>query len=105
MAIEPGSLVVIKRGPRGALAQRGSETFSVAARPGEIVDAVGAGDSFDAGFIHQYIRGAKIEECIQFGNIAGALSVTRAGGTEAFRDSSHREAFLQKHWKKPLPIE
>lgn len=93
-------LAVIKRGAQGALAQRGSESFSVAGQPGDVVDAVGAGDSFDAGFIHQYIRGAKIEDCLRFGNIAGALSVTRAGGTEAFRDSSHRETFLQKHWKK-----
>jgi sugar/nucleoside kinase (ribokinase family) len=64
---------------------------------------VGAGDSFDAGFIHQYIRGAEIEECLRFGNITGALSVTRAGGTDAFRDKSHRGAFLQKHWKKSAP--
>jgi sugar/nucleoside kinase (ribokinase family) len=61
-----------------------------------MVDAVGAGDSFDAGFIHQFIRGAKIEDCLKFGNIAGALSVTRVGGTEAFRDSRHRIAFLAK---------
>jgi sugar/nucleoside kinase (ribokinase family) len=96
-------LVVIKRGPWGALAQRESDIFETGGQAGDVVDAVdavGAGDSFDAGFIHQYIRGAKLEECIEFGNIAGALSVTRAGGTEAFRDNSHRENFLQKHWKK-----
>lgn len=87
-------LVVIKRGSRGAVARRGGDCFSAVAKRGEFVDAVGAGDSFDAGFIHQFIRGAKIEECLKFGNIAGALSVTRAGGTEAFRDKAHREAFL-----------
>lgn len=92
-------LVVIKRGAQGALAQRGSDIFSVAAQTSNVVDAVGAGDSFDAGFIHQYIRGAGIEECMRFGNITGALSVTRAGGTEAFRDKSHRESFLQAHRK------
>jgi sugar/nucleoside kinase (ribokinase family) len=61
------------------------------------VDPVGAGDTFDAGFVHQFIRGAKIEDCLKFANCAGALSVTRAGGTEAFRDAAHREAFLSKH--------
>lgn len=90
-------LVVIKCGPQGALAQRGSDIFEVDAQAGDVVDTVGAGDSFDAGFIHQYIRGANIEDCLKFGNVAGALSVTRAGGTEAFRDESHRDAFLQKH--------
>jgi len=62
-----------------------------------VVDPVGAGDTFDAGFVHQFIRGAKIEDCLKFANCAGALSVTRAGGTEAFRDAAHREAFLRKH--------
>jgi len=93
-------LVVIKRGSEGALARRGSELFSVPPLASAFVDAVGAGDSFDAGFIHQYIRGAKIEDCLKFGNIAGALSVTRAGGTEAFRDKSHRERFLSLHRPK-----
>jgi sugar/nucleoside kinase (ribokinase family) len=92
-------LVVIKRGSQGALAQRGSEIFPAPALANVFVDAVGAGDSFDAGFIHQYIRGAKIEDCLKFGNIAGALSVTRAGGTEAFRDKSHRQQFLNLNWQ------
>jgi len=34
---------------------------------------------------------------LRFANIAGALSVSRAGGTEAFRDGKHRDAFLLKH--------
>ena len=63
----------------------------------EVADHVGAGDSFDAGFVHQFIRGGRIEDCLRFGNIAGALSVTRPGGTEAFRDARHREAFLRDH--------
>jgi sugar/nucleoside kinase (ribokinase family) len=92
-------LVVVKRGALGALAQRGRDIFSVPARAGEFVDAVGAGDSFDAGFIHQYIRGANLEDCLAFGNLAGALSVTRAGGTASFRDKPHREDFLKKNWK------
>ncbi len=91
-------LVVIKLGRNGAMAQRGREIFSAPALTGTAIDAVGAGDSFDAGFLHQYIRGAQIEDCLKFGNMTGALSVTRAGGTEAFREKSHRDSFLQKNW-------
>ncbi|MDP9158621.1 MAG: carbohydrate kinase family protein [Acidobacteriota bacterium] len=90
-------LVVIKRGSDGAIAQHGSEIFSASAQAGSFVDAVGAGDSFDAGFIHEFIRGGKIEDCLRFGNIAGALSVTRAGGTEAFREKAHRQDFFKKY--------
>jgi len=58
------------------------------------VDTVGAGDSFDAGFLHEYVRGSELVKCLASGNKAGALSTTRPGGTEAFRDSAHREKFL-----------
>jgi len=90
-------ILVIKRGAQGASAWKGQEKYSAFAPVVDMADPVGAGDSFDAGFVHQYIRGAKLEDCLKFGNLAGALSVTRAGGTEAFRDAQHREAFLRKH--------
>jgi sugar/nucleoside kinase (ribokinase family) len=91
------SLLVVKRGSRGAIARAGKEKLAAFPPVVDIVDPVGAGDTFDAGFVHQFIRGAKIEDCLKFANIAGALSVTRPGGTEAFRDSALREAFLRKH--------
>lgn len=90
-------LVVVKLGGEGALAQRGSEQFRSPAVKTELVDPVGAGDSFDAGFLSKYVKGADLPTCLAFGNIAGALSVTRAGGTEAFRDAALRESFLQRH--------
>jgi sugar/nucleoside kinase (ribokinase family) len=79
------------------MARVGKEKYMAFPPVVDVVDPVGAGDTFDAGFVHQFIRGAKIEDCLKFANCAGALSVTRAGGTEAFRDASHREAFLRKH--------
>jgi len=91
------SMLVVKRGSQGAVARAGKEKYSAFPPVVDPVDLVGAGDSFDAGFIHQFIRGAKIEDCLKYANLAGALSVTKAGGTEAFRDTAHREAFLRKH--------
>lgn len=90
-------ILVIKRGAQGAQARVGKEKYSAYPPVVDATDVVGAGDSFDAGFVHQFIRGAKIEECLKFANIAGALSVTRAGGTEAFRDAKYRQEFLHKH--------
>lgn len=90
-------LVVVKMGPEGAMAQRGKERFHSPALRVRAIDTVGAGDSFDAAFISQYIRGADIESCLAYGNIAGALSTTRPGGTEAFRDANYREQFFREH--------
>jgi len=89
-------LVVVKRGRKGAMAQRGAERFVSASQEVVPVDTVGAGDSFDAGFLHDYVRGADLPACLASGNLAGALSTTRPGGTEAFRDAAHREKFLQR---------
>lgn len=90
-------LVVVKLGRKGAMAQRGAERVVSPAKEVVAVDTVGAGDSFDAGFLHQYIRGADLQKCLASGNLAGALSTTRPGGTEAFRDAAHRDQFLRDH--------
>lgn len=94
-------LVVVKLGHDGALAQRGKERCSSPSLNVAAVDAVGAGDSFDAGFLHEYLRGSDLQTCLASGNRAGALSVTRPGGTEAFRDRNYRESFLREHVATP----
>jgi len=82
-------LVAVKLGPKGALALRGSERVTCSSTKVVPVDTVGAGDSFDAGFLHEYLRGSDLAACLASGNRAGALSTTRSGGTEAFRDRDY----------------
>lgn len=89
--------VAVKLGPSGAMAQRGKERVLVSAITVDAVDPVGAGDSFDAGFLSQFVRGSDLRTCVTYGNLAGALSTTRPGGTEAFRDHDHRERFFREH--------
>jgi len=89
-------VVVVKLGAQGAMAQRGSERITSAALTVATVDAVGAGDSFDAGFLHQFLSGGDLQSCLTSGNTAGALSTTRPGGTEAFRDEEYRNTFLRR---------
>jgi sugar/nucleoside kinase (ribokinase family) len=93
-------LVVVKRGSEGALARRGQEEIKLSPIRVESVDPVGAGDSFDAGFLHQFVRGADLRSCLRYGNLAGALSTTRPGGTEAFRDRRHFQDFFQRFCHK-----
>jgi len=90
-------LVVIKLGPEGAIARRGREKFSAAAVPVNPIDAVGAGDSFDAGFIFEYLHGSDLATCLKMGNLSGAFSTTCAGGTEAFRNRALQEEFFRSH--------
>jgi len=89
-------LVVIKLGEEGAMAQRGPERFRSPAVKVNFVDPVGAGDSFDSGFLAQYVRGADLPTCLAAGNRAAAFSTTMPGGTEAFRDRKKQDEFWQQ---------
>lgn len=50
----------------------------------KVIDAIGAGDSFNSGFITKFVAGEPLEESLRFGNLTGAVSTTAAGGTGAF---------------------
>jgi sugar/nucleoside kinase (ribokinase family) len=101
-------VVVVKRGSAAAICRSGDEQWSLAPPSVNVVDDIGAGDTFDAGFIHSYLLGAKLEDCLAFANIAAAYSVTKEGGTEAFRDRSGLFSFIRQQWsltgRGALPI-
>ncbi|HEY3927064.1 MAG TPA: carbohydrate kinase family protein [Candidatus Koribacter sp.] len=86
--------LVVKLGAQGAMLRRGGETVRAAATSVDVVDTVGAGDTFDAGFLHKFLQGAQAEESLTFGNRCAAYSTTAAGGVEAFRDEGRRKKFL-----------
>ena len=81
------NIVAIKMGKKGSVVfANGNKNLKEPFINRNVVDAIGAGDSFNAGFIHKYINGASINECQTFGNLIGAISTTAAGGTTAFRN-------------------
>jgi sugar/nucleoside kinase (ribokinase family) len=80
-----GRLVIVKLGSKGSIAATGKKSvFKKSYYNNNVVDAIGAGDSFNAGFILKYIRGCDIDECQSFANLTGAINTTAAGGTSAF---------------------
>ena len=94
---ELAPLVVVKRGAQGAVAFTESTTYSAPARVVTAVDAVGAGDSFNAGFLHAWLKGESIEECLAFGNLAGSYSATAVCGVAAFRNRPAMREFFAEH--------
>ena len=79
---------IIKMGSKGSLlVRRGEEpAFLPSFLNTEVVDAIGAGDSFNAGCISRFVKGETLEDCQRFGNLTGAINTTAAGGTGAFAD-------------------
>jgi sugar/nucleoside kinase (ribokinase family) len=76
-----GPCAVVKLGEAGALAADEEDTLRAAAPRVGPVDATGAGDSFDAGFIAARLGGAGVAEALALGCACGALSTRAAGGT------------------------
>ena len=89
--------VVVKLGVQGAVARKGAEEWRRAGMRVASVDPVGAGDSFDAGFIHRFLQGGTPQECLDYADVAGAFSTTCEGGTEAFKDHLKVEQFFREH--------
>jgi sugar/nucleoside kinase (ribokinase family) len=90
--------VVVKRGSKGSLlwTPEGNVTEQPAYLNTEVVDAIGAGDSFNSGFVHKFVKGEALPVCLDFGSMTGALNTTAAGGTGAFVSKEHIIDTLKK---------
>lgn len=73
--------IIIKRGPDGASAMVDGVRHDCPAMPVAVVDTVGAGDAFAAGFLSAAVRGASIDEQLRVAVACGSLSTTAAGNT------------------------
>ncbi|MBV9963712.1 MAG: carbohydrate kinase family protein [Parafilimonas sp.] len=81
------NLIVAKNSTEGATAYYKNEIVEQAAFINhDFVDAIGAGDSFNAGFISRFIQKKSLKECAELGAVCGAINTTQKGGTTAFTD-------------------
>ena len=80
---ERGPTVAVKDGVSGGLVAEGDVTIRAAAAPVEVVDAIGAGDAFDAGFLAGRLLGESLERCLRLAVACGTLSTRGRGGTAA----------------------
>ena len=74
-------LVAVKLGADGAMVCSDKDTFTASSLPVNVVDTVGAGDSFDAGFIYGYLNNWELEKSLRLACVCGALSTQQSGGT------------------------
>jgi sugar/nucleoside kinase (ribokinase family) len=78
--------MVVKCGSKGSvMITRGGNSRMIPALLNDSpIDCIGAGDSFNAGFVSAFVHGESLENCQDMGNLTGAISTTAAGGTGAF---------------------
>lgn len=81
---ENTGLVAIKRGSSGAIACHAGQTFSASALCcDQVVDTIGAGDTFDAGLLYGFLNRWNMEKSLWLAVVCGSLSTRARGGTAA----------------------
>src|SRR5262249_25533489 len=90
---------VIKLGQDGCIAVQNGSLVRVKSIHVRSIDATGAGDAFNGGFLHAYLAGWALEDCLRAGHVCGALATTRAGGSSAIPCSaSLRHLMTRLRW-------
>jgi sugar/nucleoside kinase (ribokinase family) len=82
---EKCTTIAVKMGAEGSvLFNNGSISYHKPYLNTKVVDAIGAGDSFNAGFVYALLNGYQSADCMDFGNLMGAINTTAGSGTGAF---------------------
>jgi fructokinase len=75
----PG-IILVTRGAAGVTVWAAGEMYRGEGRTVQVVDTVGSGDAFLAGFICARLKGKPLQEALAAANIMGAFVAGRAGG-------------------------
>jgi sugar/nucleoside kinase (ribokinase family) len=75
--LKPGATLAVKTGARGAVAAQDGQRCECAPPQASIFDSVGAGDSFNAGYLLARLDGAGLADSLAAGCRAAAAVITR----------------------------
>lgn len=89
-------LVALKGGADGAWLMADADVLHAPAEPVTVVDTTGAGDAFNAGFLHAWLDGAAPKTCLEAGIRAGSLAVKAAGGAPKMDPDKTTDAYAGK---------
>ena len=70
-------LAIVKQGPRGVLGKTRHSSVTVAPNEVDVVNGLGAGDSFGGSLIHGLLAGWPLEKILRYANAAGAIVASR----------------------------
>jgi sugar/nucleoside kinase (ribokinase family) len=97
------NVVIVKNGISGVVMWDKSKVINKPAYLNDdVVDAIGAGDSFNAGFISRFVKKESLLDCLEFGVLTGAVNTTAAGGTGAFTSLEAVKACLKSKFNKTI---
>ena len=88
-------IAVVKQGPKGVLAKTREETIEVPPHFVDVVNGLGAGDSFGGAFCFGMLQGWPMQRILQFANVAGAIVAGRLECSTAMPDQAEVEEVLR----------
>lgn len=99
-ALQNGRTVTIaKLGAAGCLTLQNGAPLCIASFPVNAVDTTGAGDSFNAGFLHAWLRAQPLADAMRFGAACGALSTQGLGGVATQATEAEAKDFIAANSK------
>ena len=102
-------VLVVKRGPMGCAVIDGEiprsldDAFNGSGVEVEVLNVLGAGDAFSAGFLSGWVRGEDYDACARYANACGALVVSRHGCAPAMPTRIELDYFLANAQAIPRP--
>jgi ribokinase len=87
--------VALKLGAQGSSLLIEGMMCDAAPHPATPIDTTGAGDCFDAGFLHAWLRGESPQRCLAIGNFCGAVSTEAYGGIAGFPSRERLREYLK----------
>ncbi|AVL99005.1 5-dehydro-2-deoxygluconokinase [Gordonia iterans] len=89
-------LAVVKQGPKGVLAKTRDERVEVPPYFVDVVNGLGAGDSFGGAFCYGLLQGWDLERILRFANVAGAIVASRRECSTAMPTTDEVENILEE---------
>ncbi|UPH72227.1 sugar kinase [Abyssibius alkaniclasticus] len=86
--------IALKLGADGALYSSADGQIRHPGFPATVIDTTGAGDSFNAGFLHAMLKRSKPADCLAHANACGALTVQATGGTGGLQNYAQVKKLL-----------
>jgi 5-dehydro-2-deoxygluconokinase len=89
-------LAIVKQGPKGVLAKTKDETVEVPPYFVDVINGLGAGDSFGGALCYGLLQGWGLEKILRFANVAGAVVASRRECSTAMPTTAEVEAILKE---------
>jgi ribokinase len=89
--------IVLKLGGRGCYIYNGKEGYVSPSFKAKVVDTTAAGDAFTAGLVLHYLQNGNMKQAAQYGNVVGAITVSRAGASTSIPSEAEVAEFMQSN--------